>query len=170
MLPVPTPDTTPAARTHSCGAITGPKNRIPQHQLTMMGAGAYGLNEKGHGRVGAFPTLMSDDMYVDTRFDMDEKAVVATDGHRQDANRRQEPTGHPASRIPRCRRAVQRLLARRPRAQHGTRDGSLGVVGTIRGPVSAVDAVVYLAMALAGRWRRRRSQSWERDESSRLGA
>ena len=50
-----------------------------QHKLVMWGAGAYGLNEKGHERFGSFPAVTGDDLYVDTRFDAHEKAVVATD-------------------------------------------------------------------------------------------
>ena len=55
------------------------RQRIPQHKLAMWGAGAYGLSAKGHQRFGAFPTVTGDDLYVDTRFDAHEKAVVATD-------------------------------------------------------------------------------------------
>ena len=55
------------------------RSRIPQHKLAMWGAGAYGLNAPGHHRFGAFPTITGDDLYVDTRFDAYEKAVVATE-------------------------------------------------------------------------------------------
>ena len=68
------------------------RDRIPQHKLAMWGAGAYGLNEKGHERFGAFPIVTGDDLYVDTRFDADEKAVVATEPYGgKNALRRQEP-------------------------------------------------------------------------------
>src|SRR6202007_2313330 len=55
------------------------RSRIPQHQVAMWGAGAYGLNAMGHQRFGVFPTITGDDLYVDTRFDAHEKAVVASD-------------------------------------------------------------------------------------------
>jgi hypothetical protein len=46
-------------------------------------------------------------------------------------------------------------------------DTAVTVVAAIRGPQSAVDAAVYLGMALAARWRFRNAHVWERDESSR---
>ena len=35
--------------------------------------------QRGHARFGAFPTIIGDDLYVDTRFDAHEKAVIRTD-------------------------------------------------------------------------------------------
>ena len=55
------------------------RGRIPQHKPAMWGAGAYGLSATGHGRIGAFPMITGDDLYVDSCFDADEKAVVATE-------------------------------------------------------------------------------------------
>src|SRR5262249_16927726 len=55
------------------------RRRIPQHKLAMWGSGAYGLSRDGHQRFGAFPMVTGHDLYVDTRFDADEKAVVSTD-------------------------------------------------------------------------------------------
>ena len=46
-------------------------------------------------------------------------------------------------------------------------DTAVAVVRAIRGPQSAVDAVVYLGIALAARWGFHQTLVWERDESSR---
>jgi hypothetical protein len=53
------------------------------------------------------------------------------------------------------------------RIRNTSLDTAVAVVRTIRGPRSAVDAAVYLGMALAARWRFRNAHVWERDESSR---
>jgi hypothetical protein len=145
------------------------RRRIPQHKLAMWGAGVYGLSEQGHQRFGVFPMLTADDLYDDSQFDAGEKVVVAT-----------EPS------VVKTPADVKSLLAIRRRSHRGTAElsadghgpiawmlGSSGldtaaaVVRTIRGPRSAVDALVYLGMALAARWGMRETQIWERDESSR---
>lgn len=144
------------------------RQRIPQHKLAMWGAGAYGLSATGHQRFGAFPMITGDDLFVDTQFDPDEKAVVAT-----------EPS------VVKTPADVRSLLAIRRRSHRGTaalssdRTGSntrmrntnlvtaVAVLRTIRGPRSAFDAAVYMGMALAARWPVRQAQAWERDDSSR---
>ena len=145
------------------------RNRIPEHTPALIGAGAYGLNEEGHSRFGEFPTVMSDDLYVNTRFDETEKAVVITD-----------PTvvttpADVSSLLAILRRGYRGAAevftsehALSGRARNTRLDTALSVIKTIRGPQSTVDAAVYLGLALAGRYQRRSSQVWERDESSRL--
>lgn len=143
------------------------RRRIPQHKLAMWGAGAYGLSAKGHQRFGAFPTVTGDDLFVDTRFDADEKAVVAT-----------------ASSVVKTPTDAKNLLAILRRGHRGdtelsaqghepaspqntSGDTAIAVVRAVRGPLSAVDAAVYIGMALAARWPLRDAHTWERDESSR---
>jgi GT2 family glycosyltransferase len=138
-----------------------------QHKLVMWGAGAYGLNKKGHERFGSFPAVTGDDLYVDTRFDAHEKAVVATD---PSVIRTPADVRSLVAILGRHRGGAE-LLAR----EHGTDgrvrdtglDTALSVVATIRGPRSAVDAAVYLGIALAGRRPQRGSPVWQRDASSR---
>ena len=144
------------------------RRRIPQHKLAMWGAGAYGLNEKGHQRFGAFPAVTGDDLYVDTRFDADEKTVVATD-----------PS---VVKTPADAKSLLAILRRgyrcgtelsadghgpHARMRNTSLDTAVAVVRTIRGPRSAIDASVYLGMALAARRHSRNARVWERDESSR---
>jgi exopolysaccharide biosynthesis WecB/TagA/CpsF family protein len=144
------------------------RQRIPQHKLAMWGAGAYGLSAEGHQRFGTFPTITGDDVYVDTRFDAHEKAVVATD---PSVVKTPADAKSLLAIMRRSHRGVSELLARErgpgARVQSTALDTAVAVVSTIRGPQSAIDAVVYLAVALAGRWRFRKSHAWERDESSR---
>jgi hypothetical protein len=144
------------------------RRRIPQHGRAMWGAGAYGLSVEGHQRIGAFPMVTGDDLYVDSRFDATEKVVVATEpsvvttpadvrsllailrrGHRGDAEL-----------------STRRGDSQRPVGHTGP-DTAVAVLRTIRGPQSAVDALVYLGMALAKRRGFRKAPTWERDETSR---
>jgi glycosyltransferase involved in cell wall biosynthesis len=144
------------------------RQRIPQHKLAMWGAGVYGLSAKGHQRMGVFPMITADDGYVDTRFDADEKAVVATDPAvvRTPAN-----TKSLLAILRRCHRGKTEMstegLGSPARTQNTTLDSAVAIVRGVRGPQSAVDAAVYICMAFGKRWTVRQAQVWERDESSR---
>ncbi len=144
------------------------RRRIPQHKLAMWGAGVYGLSAKGHQRFGVFPTVTGDDFYVDNQFDADEKTVVATD---PSVVKTPADAKSLLAIMRRSHRGTAELSADRPgpdaRVSNTGLDTAVAVVRTIRGPRSAVDAVVYLGMALAKRWPTREAQVWERDESSR---
>lgn len=145
------------------------RRRIRGHQLAMWGAGAYGLSEKGHERFGVFPMVTDDDLYVDTRFDVDEKAVVTTDS--PSVVTTPTDTKSLLAILRRGHRGDTELVAlgHRPGAERNTGVGTaVAVVRSIRGPLSAIDAAVYLGMALASRRHPRNASSrWERDESSR---
>jgi len=144
--------------------------RIPQHKIAMWGAGVYGLSAKGHQRLGAFPMITADDGYVDSRFDADEKTVVAADPA---VVTTPADTKSLLAIIRRSHRGNIEMLTEglglQARTQKTGLDSAVAIVGTIRGPQSALDAAVYICMALAKRWAVRPAQVWARDESSRSG-
>jgi hypothetical protein len=144
------------------------RTRIPQHKHAMWGAGAYGLSAKGHERIGAFPMVTSDDLYVDMHFDAAEKAVVATE---PSAVKTPADLKSLLAILSRARRGTAELSAGRQGSEVRKRNTSMGtavaVLRTIRGPQSAVDAAVFIGMAFAKRHGFRKAQVWERDESSR---
>jgi|tagenome__1003787_1003787.scaffolds.fasta_scaffold20987784_6 hypothetical protein len=144
------------------------RQRIPQHKLAMWGAGVYGLSAKGHQRLGVFPMITGDDLYVDTRFDADEKAVVATDPA---IVKTPADSKSLLAILRRSHRGNTEMSTDRPRPEARTPntslDSAVAAVRAIRGPRSAVDSSVYIGMALAKRWSIRQTQVWERDESSR---
>jgi hypothetical protein len=144
--------------------------RIPQHKVAMWGAGVYGLSAKGHERLGVFPMITADDGYVDTRFDADEKAVVATDPA---VVTTPADTKSLLAILRRSHRGKTEMstegLGSHARTQNTSLDSAVAIVRAIRGPQSAVDAAVYIGMAFAKRWAVRQAQVWERDESSRSG-
>jgi glycosyltransferase involved in cell wall biosynthesis len=144
------------------------RQRIPQHKHAMWGAGVYGLSAKGHERFGVFPTVTGDDYFVDTQFDADEKAVVATD---PSVVKTPADSKSLLAILRRSHRGTAELSAdghaSATRMRNTGRDTAVTVVRTIRSPRSAFDVAVYLGMALAKRWGFREAQVWERDESSR---
>jgi GT2 family glycosyltransferase len=144
------------------------RQRIPQHKLALWGAGAYGLSAKGHQRFGVFPMVTGDDKYVDTQFDADEKAVVATD---PSVVKTPADAKSLLAILRRGHRGNAELSADEHRLDARMRktgvDSAVAVVRAIRGPRSAVDAAVFIGVAFAKRWPVRQAQVWERDESSR---
>lgn len=142
------------------------RSRIPGNAQGLWGAGAYALSYSGHERLGTFPALTGDDYYVDRLFSAREKAVLPT-----------EPV---VVRTPRTCAALLSVLRRtyRGNAQQDRMSGGASAVRTIReliasvrGPLSAFDAAVYVVFAGAGRRRPLSSgnmvTAWERDETSR---
>lgn len=140
------------------------RQKIPQFQHALWGAGAYALSQEGHRRIGRFPNLVADDLWVDRQFAADEKAVVAT-----------EPTTVVTPRDTKSLITTLRRVYRGKTEIPGTGSGARAlqsVVRAIRGPRSAMDACVYVAISLAARKGASRAGTpvWERDESSRMDA
>ncbi|MFE4195035.1 WecB/TagA/CpsF family glycosyltransferase [Paenarthrobacter sp. NPDC056912] len=142
------------------------RDRVPGNSQGLWGAGAYALSRSGHERLGSFPALTGDDYYVDRLFEAREKAVVRT-----------EPV---VVRTPRTSAALLAVLRRAYRGNSQQDSGYVGVstrrtlqelLASVRGPLTAVDAAVYIVFAGAGRRRpllsRKRPVVWERDNSSR---
>ncbi len=140
--------------------------RTSVHQDALWRAGVYGLNAQGHKRFGSFPDVTSDDKFVDTQFDLHEKAVVKTE-----PSIWRTPTDVKGllTVMGRHRRGNIELAARNPvRAQRTGKATARAILRTIRGPRSAADAAVWFGMGLAARRRARHSKvAWERDETSR---
>ena len=119
------------------------------------------MSEAGHDRVGRFPDRIADDVVVDRAFGPHEKIVVGT-----------EPV---VIQAPRDARNLLRILSRNIRGVRETRTANTAstmgdLVRSVRGPLSAVDALVYAGFATIPRYRLRRSRAgttWERDASTR---
>lgn len=138
------------------------RKRLPQSSASMWGAGVYGLNRTGHERLGSFPSVVADDCYIDRLFMAEEKVVVDC-----------TPV---TVRTPRTSRALLQTLNRVYRGNSelqgmpGKHTGRTlyQLVISIRGPGSALDAVIYGSFALVGRLACGSIKpTWERDESSR---
>ncbi|WP_315772754.1 glycosyltransferase family 2 protein [Rhodococcoides kroppenstedtii] len=135
------------------------RSRVPDFSRHLWGAGCYALGEVGHRRLGRFPDVVADDVVVDGLFAATEKTVVDTD-----------PV---VVAVPRTVRALVAVLSRSLRGNAAVprttdaRSSLATLARSVRGPVSAVDAAVYVALATAGRVAARRDRGWVRDETNR---
>ena len=140
------------------------KLRLPSARSVLWGAGVYGLSRDGRQRFQQFPGLTADDLFVDRLFEPAEKAVLDVD-----------PVVVRPPRTPRDQVAVLHRVYRGNAQQNGGQGGGHSTAGrtlaevarSIRGPLSAAHALVYVAFALAGRRGSRRPGEWERDTSTR---
>ncbi|HEY9314834.1 glycosyltransferase family 2 protein [Williamsia sp.] len=137
------------------------RSRIAWFRTALWGAGAYGLSEAGHHRIGPFPSLTGDDLWVDAQFVADEKCVVETAPAMVVVPRDRNSLLHMMKRVYRGKAEV----AEAPSAGQTLR----AVIDSVRGPQSAWDAGVYVVLTLVARRRARwaRTVAWERDDSSR---
>lgn len=136
------------------------RTRIPSFGQALWGAGVYAVSEAGHARFAQFPAVTADDLFIDRTFPADRREVLPT-----------EPV---VVRTPRTLRSLVGVLRRGLRAgqdqgHDSTSRTAKELLGTARGPRSALDAAAYAAVVL---WARRgpgsrRAQRWERDDSSR---
>lgn len=140
------------------------RRRVPSLFTALWGAGVYALTEAGHQRVGEFPAVIADDLYVDGLFSPEEKVIPAT-----------------VSALVRTPRTVDGLLSVLTRGRRGAssqgvdtgRETTTVLLTGIRDPFSAWDTVVFALLTLRARRRVKKDhglwsgQSWERDESSR---
>lgn len=142
------------------------RSRILSLHASLWGAGAYALSRAGHDRLVSFPAIAGDDFWVDQLFASSEKVIVDT-----------PPV---IVRTPRTVRALVGILRRGHRgvieavSADGDASTSTGrtlrdLATSIRGPRAVVDAGVYVALSVAGRFApvRRGQPQWERDDSSR---
>lgn len=138
------------------------RSRLPSLNRHLWGAGAYGVTRAGHSRLGTFPDLTADDLWVDQLFRDREKVIVET-----------EPV---VVHAPTDLHGVLAVLGRTyrgkaelPADRQGARTVLAELLRSVDGFRSAADAGVYLLLVVAGRLRARLSVrgTWERDESSR---
>lgn len=136
------------------------RGRLRVAHDSLWGAGVYGVSRSGHERFPAFPPAVADDVFVDRLFTRAEKAIVAT-----------QPV---TVRVPRTTGALLGVLRRQA---HGAREQSsrtaahtlAQLIGSVRGPMSLGDAVVYGTLSLLSR-RSRPTAIWERDDTRRVPA
>jgi len=139
------------------------RDRMPQMHQHLWGAGVYALSEQAHTRLGSFPLMVADDLYVDELFNRNDIDIVDT-----------EPA------LVRCPRTWDSLLSTLRRVQGGriqlersqeiqSVGGVVPVLAAVRGPIGLLDSVVYGAFSLAARLLSvRHGERWRRDESARL--
>lgn len=165
------------------------RRKIPATNQALWGSGVYGLTEAGHARFGEFPDLTADDLFVDQQFEAWEKAILNTPPVRVVTPRTVESL---FAILQRNYRGQQEFVRQQVDAKNsvgpvpstllgsgdtGSRRTVRQLIGSVRGPVSAFDAMVYASFVVRARIKQRRLSSdsagskramWERDESSRV--
>jgi glycosyltransferase involved in cell wall biosynthesis len=141
------------------------RSRTPAPPSRLWGAGGYAVTEEGHRRFARFADVTADDSWFDGQFAEAEKRVVATVPMRV--------------RTPRDAEALLAVLTRQRRgyvelgigSSAGTR--GRGLLSSVKGPRSAIDAAWYVWFSMVSRRRaerilRQTERRWERDASSRV--
>jgi glycosyltransferase involved in cell wall biosynthesis len=143
------------------------RSRTPAPPSRLWGAGGYAVTEQGHRRFAEFANVTADDSWFDGQFADDEKRVVAAPPMRV--------------RTPRDAQALLAILARQRRGyvELGIRSSanirSKGLLASVKGPRTALDAGWYAFFSVVSRRRAERvlrqqnERRWERDASSREG-
>ncbi len=146
------------------------RSRVPALLGSLWGAGVYGLSETGRSRLGAFPDVAADDLWVDRHFAAGEIEIVGC-----------TPV---VVTVPQTTAALIRVLRRtyRGKAENADLDpydrAHQTTASTVRqlrrlagtGPSAALDAATYAAFAMGARLAGTEPTAgvrWERDESSR---
>ena len=145
----------------------------------LIGGGVYGLSAEGLARVGAFPPVIGDDVYVRTRFASGERLNIARDAAGNPVSVRVVPprTARDQIRVEARRRAGSDEVRLMHPGEHNR--GRINRAGDLRTALargaSLADVAIYLAMKGAARLLARlnrlsgKGRSWTRDESSRGG-
>ena len=144
------------------------RSRMAHLHERLWGAGVYGLSRTAHSRLGDFPDLVADDLWVDRHFAADEISVIHCD-----------PV---IVRTPRSRHALSTTLRRVARGnlqianmtndhqvdtRRSTKSTFRELLRTIRGPRSLTDALIFAGFSLLARARQDPVLAWERDETTR---
>ncbi|WP_227878643.1 WecB/TagA/CpsF family glycosyltransferase [Arthrobacter dokdonensis] len=157
------------------------RRRIFNDRVSLWGAGAYALSERGHERLGIFPNVTADDLLVDQLFSASEKAVLDTPPTQIRTPRDLAGLSAVLRRTYRGKAELLDAIAETPdasvppasRAKERTIQTVRRLAESATSPVSVFDAAVYTALVTAARLSlnlNRHSTAtnvWERDESSR---
>lgn len=147
------------------------RSAVPGLNRALWGAGLFILSREGRARFEDWPAVTGDDLFVHSLFSRDEMFI-----HEDSVS---------VVRVPRDLTSLMAVCVRAHRGKreqlrpHGggapTSDSTRATLGglahgLLARRVSASDAAVYCAIAIAARFRGRRepSSGWERDASSRV--
>ncbi|MBI1402045.1 MAG: glycosyltransferase [Porphyrobacter sp.] len=148
----------------------------PYVKRALVGSGCYGLSEAAYRRIGDFPPIIGDDIWVHSRFTESERRSVSEDGDGRPVHFLVSPPRRAVDqiRVETRRRLGNMQLLREYPSPHYTgsnRPGDLGAA--LRNGASALDVAIYLAIKLIVRLRvqlakrRRKDIVWERDLAAR---
>lgn len=151
-------------------------SRQPYAKAGKGGAGCYGLSAEALARIGEFPPIIGDDIWIHTRFPDEEKRYIS-----------QDEAGRPVFSIvypPRTAREQIRVEARRQNGNAEVRqlhpspylanaNNGGGLMAALKSGTNPLDLTIFFAIKFAARARARRNLKrgeasvWVRDLSTR---
>ncbi|MWV59867.1 WecB/TagA/CpsF family glycosyltransferase [Rathayibacter sp. VKM Ac-2754] len=143
------------------------RSRVPSLQTALWGAGGYAVSGPGHDRIGAFPSLVADDEYVDGRFAPAERAVVAS---APAVVRVPQTTASLVGVLRRSHRGTVQLAEQAASGERRRGRTALALLRSAQGPRQLADAAVYAGFAVASRLRSGSTTGWTRDDTTRVAA
>jgi glycosyltransferase involved in cell wall biosynthesis len=116
----------------------------------LVGSGVFALSEEGHERLGTFPEVGADDLWVSGHFSADERCSVIEATFSVPTSRRISQVVERRARIIAANHQVLQALPHAPMSSADTARWLLGRV--LRRPMRAGDALVYVVVQVAARW------------------
>jgi hypothetical protein len=142
------------------------RERLPDVQRELCGAGVYGLSRSARGRFDEFPSVIGDDLFAARIVALDEVTIVDCDPVTVPVPRNLRSLTSTIARTHSGNRQLARVMPEL--ASPTTRSTLRQLVRSVKRPTQLIDAATYAGVAVVGRLRARRStRSWRRDDSSR---
>lgn len=148
----------------------------PYVKRAMVGSGCFGLSREAYERIGEFPEIVGDDIWVHSRFAESERRNVRNDRAGNPVFFLVSPPRRTGDQIrveARRRLGNQQLLRLHPSPHRMPSHGLADLLSALRQPTGIFDIAIYLgiktAVYLRAEWLKRQSSSitWERDLGAR---
>jgi glycosyltransferase involved in cell wall biosynthesis len=148
----------------------------PYVKRALVGSGCFGLSQAAYERIGDFPPITGDDIWVYSRFTESERRNISTDAQGQPVWFLVSPPRSAADqiRVETRRRLGNEQLLREYPSPHYTGSNNAGDLrDALREGASVLDVIVYLAIKAMVRLRVHRTKRkqkdivWERDLAAR---
>jgi hypothetical protein len=140
------------------------------------GAGCYAISQAAADQIGAFPDIIADDLWIQSRFPDAQRRVVRQDDNGNPVFTTIHPprTALDQIRVEARRQIGNRELRRSHPSPHPVASGGKsGIIAALRGGSGLTSVAIFFAIKLAARllakWQTMRGRSgvWTRDVSSR---
>ena len=148
----------------------------PYVTKSMVGSGCYGLSREAAEKIGPFPRIIGDDIWVHSRFSEDERTNVSQDAQGRPVSFLVSPPRRVVDqlRVETRRRLgnkeVQRLY---PSPHFSVSNSASSVLGARKRGASLLDIAIYVGIKTLTKirmkvvHRRKKEIVWERDEAAR---
>lgn len=148
----------------------------PYVKQAMVGSGCFGISQAGYDRIGDFPPITGDDIWVHSRFPQNERRNIDRDGAGNPVYFLVSPPRKATDqiRVETRRRLGNEQIRRDYPSPHYSGSNGIADLGTaLRNGASALDVLIYLAMKTLARLRTAKARNqgreikWERDLAAR---